>query len=77
MVPSERAINTESETGVKSNIPFCCGFSLGKTPVAKLVTAPTNIFMLTHPLWPVGSPYMTKQLVLDFSLLRSSQNTKR
>ena len=31
MVPSERAMKTESETGVKSDTPFCWGLSLRKT----------------------------------------------
>ena len=31
MVPYERAIKTGSETGVKSDKPFCQGLSLGKT----------------------------------------------
>ena len=52
MVPSERAMKTESETGVKSDTPFCGGLSLRKTNSGFLLE---HILAASRKQWS-GSP---------------------
>ena len=46
MVPSERALKTKSETGVKSFTPFCWGSSLRKTNSEFWSTSTVNFHLL-------------------------------
>ena len=48
------------------------------SPLAvKRLFSAQNFFLLTHPLWHMEGPNMTKKLVSDLSFLSYSQKTKK
>ena len=68
IIPSERAMKTESETGVKSVTPFCWGLSLGKTNSAcswYFCATSKRHFLASYevnmPLWHGTESKQTKQ----------------
>ena len=48
IVPYDRVMKTESETGVKSDKPFCWGFSVGKMNIVFTIN-PKKIIVLFDP----------------------------